>query len=71
MHGRALAASDPFPRLIVAEYLDGPLPDGLSTADLVSVYPLLPCGECVACTRDEHCDAGEICNGSVCTPAGG
>lgn len=30
----------------------GPLPDGMSTGDLVCVYPLLPCGECVACTRD-------------------
>jgi L-iditol 2-dehydrogenase len=30
----------------------GPLPSGLATGDLVSVYPLLPCGECVACTRE-------------------
>jgi L-iditol 2-dehydrogenase len=30
----------------------GPLPDGLSQGGLVCVYPLLPCGECVACTRD-------------------
>jgi L-iditol 2-dehydrogenase len=30
----------------------GPLPDGLSEGGLVCVYPLLPCGECVACTRD-------------------
>lgn len=30
----------------------GPLPDGLSEGGLVCVYPLLPCGQCVACTRD-------------------
>ncbi|MHA6631793.1 alcohol dehydrogenase catalytic domain-containing protein [Pseudonocardia sichuanensis] len=30
----------------------GPLPDHLSLGDLVCVYPLLPCGGCVACTRD-------------------
>jgi L-iditol 2-dehydrogenase len=30
----------------------GPLPDGLSLGDLVCVYPLLPCGTCVACTRN-------------------
>ncbi|MFJ8815635.1 zinc-dependent alcohol dehydrogenase [Amycolatopsis thermoflava] len=30
----------------------GPLPDGLSIGDLVCVYPLLPCGHCVACSRE-------------------
>ncbi|MCV2488198.1 alcohol dehydrogenase catalytic domain-containing protein [Geodermatophilus sp. YIM 151500] len=30
----------------------GVLPDGVSEGALVCVYPLLPCGECVACTRD-------------------
>jgi L-iditol 2-dehydrogenase len=30
----------------------GPLPEGLSQGDLVCVYPLLPCLECVACTRN-------------------
>ena len=30
----------------------GPLPVELSLGDLVCVYPLLPCGECVACTRN-------------------
>jgi threonine dehydrogenase-like Zn-dependent dehydrogenase len=30
----------------------GPLPDGLAQGDLVCVYPLLPCGQCVACTRN-------------------
>lgn len=30
----------------------GPLPDGISVGDLVCVYPLLPCQECVACTRN-------------------
>lgn len=29
----------------------GDLPDGLAVGDLVAVYPLVPCGECVACTR--------------------
>ncbi|GAA2404133.1 zinc-dependent dehydrogenase [Actinomadura vinacea] len=29
----------------------GPLPDGLSRGDQVAVYPLLPCGGCVACVR--------------------
>lgn len=30
---------------------NGPLPDGLAVDDLVAVYPLVPCGQCVACRR--------------------
>ncbi|WP_026545210.1 alcohol dehydrogenase catalytic domain-containing protein [Arthrobacter sp. 35/47] len=30
---------------------NGELPEGLSVGDLVAVYPLVSCGECVACTR--------------------
>lgn len=30
----------------------GPMPDGLAEGDLVCVYPLVPCRECVACTRN-------------------
>jgi L-iditol 2-dehydrogenase len=39
----------------------GPLPDGIALGDLVCVYPLLPCGECVAC-RKGH---GNICRSRV------
>lgn len=30
---------------------NGPLPDGLGPGDQVAVYPLLPCGACVACRK--------------------
>jgi threonine dehydrogenase-like Zn-dependent dehydrogenase len=30
----------------------GPLPEDLAQGDLVSVYPILPCGQCIACTRN-------------------
>jgi L-iditol 2-dehydrogenase len=30
---------------------NGELPDGLALGDLVAVYPLVPCGACVACLR--------------------
>lgn len=30
---------------------NGPLPDGLAVGDLVAVYPIVPCGRCVACER--------------------
>jgi 2-desacetyl-2-hydroxyethyl bacteriochlorophyllide A dehydrogenase len=30
---------------------NGDLPSGLSIGDLVAVYPLVPCGDCVACLR--------------------
>lgn len=39
---------------IAAEVADanGPLPEGVAIGDQVCVYPLVPCGECVACRRN-------------------
>lgn len=39
----------------------GDLPDGLALGDLVAVYPLVPCGECVACMRGK----ANICRNRV------
>lgn len=38
---------------IAGEIVDsnGPLPEGLSVGDQVCVYPLVPCGACVACRK--------------------
>ena len=39
---------------IAGEVVDanGPLPDGVQVGDQVCVYPLVPCGECVACRKN-------------------
>ncbi|MFI7153954.1 alcohol dehydrogenase catalytic domain-containing protein [Nonomuraea sp. NPDC050022] len=39
----------------------GALPAGLSIGDQVAVYPLVPCGACVACVKDR----GNICRNRV------
>ena len=40
---------------------NGELPQGLSRGDLVAVYPLVPCGQCVACVRGK----ANICRNRV------
>ncbi|MFT3832112.1 MAG: alcohol dehydrogenase catalytic domain-containing protein [Micropruina sp.] len=39
---------------IAGEVVDaaGPLPEGVALGDQVCVYPLVPCGECVACRKN-------------------
>lgn len=48
---------------IGAEIADcnGPLPEGLAVGDQVCVYPLVPCGECVACRKGHE----NICKNRV------
>jgi L-iditol 2-dehydrogenase len=41
--------------------VNGTLPHGLKIGDRVAVYPLVPCGECVACTRGRE----NICRSRV------
>ncbi|KQR73214.1 alcohol dehydrogenase [Arthrobacter sp. Leaf337] len=40
---------------------NGELPEGLAIGDLVAVYPLVPCGNCVACQRGK----ANICRNRV------